>query len=1113
MEISLSIPSLNTSYESLKNINGIKFTYREIDIISCLISGKSSDKSIAAFLAIEPKTVEVHTRNIRLKINAFSRENIVCFIEEEEKFTAMRQHYIILWMQHDFENILKNILSLFGKEHGSLLILYEKKYERFIEQLKIAFEYIGVNVKLKVKELSKSLTYYTSNTDFNKVSHFVFMLTAPHFKEIFTIQEPQKEGSFIDLRGQKFLFISYEENYEEIFPIENTFIKKNNFIFFKNKDYYFIFFKLYNMLYPDHNIDRLISNFKEKYNAKFNNFSNKEIKNFVLNEKVLKSEKKFFLKFLERLRNNLHKTALLILLLLSILFFTSFSIEKYFLINKENKYQNIRSDFFLPHDNVLLNRAQLLKQIDKKLTGDKKIKAIALVGIGGAGKSTLARQYANQQNDDVVWEINAETKESLNRSLEALAYLLAKTEEDKKELRVLEEIKNPERKADRILSFTKAKLRKLLSWFLVYDNVENFTEVQKYFPMDSTSWGNGKIIVTTRNSNISNNSYIHHTITIGELTHEEKVNLFLSIINYNNSQLLPKEDKKTHKFLDNIPPFPLDISSTAHYLKTTKLPYEKYLENIRYFSEDFSNLHEELENDISGYTGSRYKIIISALTKLIEENKEFENFLLLLSLVDSQNVPRELFDFFKNNVLSEKFIYGLNKYCLVTTKNTPYETISIHRSIQKIISYYIYRQIHIKNRKEKFRHVAKVFEDYLINTAEGDNYDKIKNLIIHCQSFVNKEFISLEIKKNIEGKLGILMYRLGYYVKAKYLLKKSLSSTNIENKDSYLDIALFMQYLGNVYGYLGNLPKAEGFLEKSLCIYKNNLAKNDCRIAYILLDMGLVNYRLGQYKKAKKLFEESLKIHKKQFPEDHFRIAWVSTHLGMTYGAMGYYEKAEALFNKSFRIYKKNFGEKHIKTAWVLLHIGRIYKERGDYEKAKNLIEYALFIYKKNFSENDVSITRIITNLGSVYANLGKYENAKTFLKKSLKLQEENFGKEDILTAETLMELGKVCFLEEQLEEAEALINRSLRVFQKNNHPNSYVCLETLADIYGDKYIKMKTNKEELNLHDLKEQSLTYLTESLKVAIVHFPLESSHIKRLRERILNFNLALQERRCH
>ena len=66
--------------DELEIINDIKFTIKEIDVISALINGKSI-KSIAALLNLSPKTVETHLRNIKQKLNCSSKETVIDFIE------------------------------------------------------------------------------------------------------------------------------------------------------------------------------------------------------------------------------------------------------------------------------------------------------------------------------------------------------------------------------------------------------------------------------------------------------------------------------------------------------------------------------------------------------------------------------------------------------------------------------------------------------------------------------------------------------------------------------------------------------------------------------------------------------------------------------------------------------------------------------------------------------------------------------------------------------------------------------------------------------------------------------------------------------------------------
>lgn len=77
--------------EHLKEIQGIKFTTREIEIIAFILSGRSGKKT-ASFLSISPKTVENYTHNIKEKLKCNSREGIIDFIEKSGCFLIVKQY-------------------------------------------------------------------------------------------------------------------------------------------------------------------------------------------------------------------------------------------------------------------------------------------------------------------------------------------------------------------------------------------------------------------------------------------------------------------------------------------------------------------------------------------------------------------------------------------------------------------------------------------------------------------------------------------------------------------------------------------------------------------------------------------------------------------------------------------------------------------------------------------------------------------------------------------------------------------------------------------------------------------------------------------------------------
>lgn len=138
----------------LESIGGIEFTHREIDIIACILSGKTA-KSIAAFLSISPKTVENHIRNIMLKLGCRTQENIIDFIEKSNKFIAIKKHYDNLLLQSFFEFELKKIANNNVSEPIKCAIVYLpecKEYANFATSFAGHLNLCGIKTGIHVKD-------------------------------------------------------------------------------------------------------------------------------------------------------------------------------------------------------------------------------------------------------------------------------------------------------------------------------------------------------------------------------------------------------------------------------------------------------------------------------------------------------------------------------------------------------------------------------------------------------------------------------------------------------------------------------------------------------------------------------------------------------------------------------------------------------------------------------------------------------------------------------------------------------------------------------------------------------------------------------------------------
>jgi len=130
----------------LSEISDIKFTAREIDIISCILHNRR-EKKIASLLTISHRTVGSHVRNILGKTGYSSRDYIIDFIEKSGKLQYMKQHYAYLIAQSLFKNQLEKIASVVSRSKIYISIFTNNirdKDKELIEHVKESLSRAGI---------------------------------------------------------------------------------------------------------------------------------------------------------------------------------------------------------------------------------------------------------------------------------------------------------------------------------------------------------------------------------------------------------------------------------------------------------------------------------------------------------------------------------------------------------------------------------------------------------------------------------------------------------------------------------------------------------------------------------------------------------------------------------------------------------------------------------------------------------------------------------------------------------------------------------------------------------------------------------------------------------
>jgi len=660
-----------------------------------------------------------------------------------------------------------------------------------------------------------------------------------------------------------------------------------------------------------------------------------------------------------------------------------------------------------PHN--FTGRIHTLEVLKSLLLNVEKREAIALVGMGGIGKTATVKKLAVDMNNDFPGGINWASLAECNGNPLPILHTWAigcgvRLPNNLDQIALLTIVRG---------LLQKQKLRMGPILFVIDDIREDWLRSAQLLidtiPHDSP------LLITTRRRNLAQvlNTSIY---PLEVLQPQDALQLLIRIIDNENM-------KNNHCELLNIVEI-VGYLPLAVELLGKKL--SKYLQKPGY---EISSLKMEIEKkstnvlELPGHRGlaSTFAVTYDELDKMSQQV-----FRWLGGFASGPIYKPDLFEILKSGVsfpdkekVLETILDELVDFSLLNWSNIP-QSYTFHPLLHQYAKELLAMEMEedIAYEHHMMFYYDRIISKELENSRYTENIEmRLGNFLLAAErAFIINDHDRFIGMAHILGRVDGYLYANGYWDEALELLTKCFKLSEDRNDDP-LSRDIIWQ-LGTLKREMGKYAKAKELLSTAVDIERQK--GNQYSIASSLFGLGYVHLYLAEYEDAERIFKETLVVAKDG--ENHYALGEALRGLGRVYLAQNLIDKAEDYFTKSIPILiqSNNIQGK----IYAIRGLGETYLISNRIDDALSKINEALELAIKNQDKQAIGYT--LRALGNVCVTIKEYPLAKEVYIQCINIC-NSIGEIGSLAASQCL-LGDVFVHLDNLAEAENLFIQSKKI-------------------------------------------------------------------------------------
>jgi tetratricopeptide (TPR) repeat protein/transcriptional regulator with XRE-family HTH domain len=666
----------------------------------------------------------------------------------------------------------------------------------------------------------------------------------------------------------------------------------------------------------------------------------------------------------------------------------------------------------------------------------------AICGLGGVGKSSLAREYAARNGDhySVILWLDAQAEDGIIDGLLGFGATFVPG---------LDQIANRRVAAQQVVNSVLRGFEK--PPLLIFDNLEEERHLRTWLPRTGAH-----ALITSRNampgpgvSTIPLQAW--PLATAAEYLQRESA----------RTDLTEADAQAIAKTLGMLP---LALSHAGASLRTMRmLTPERYLKHVAAHLKDaplgvdypqsvfatFKTAITQVEHEAAGAAAALCFAASFAPDAIPDElfRQPIETYAEGLQPTVSGSEALDLRSLLADEVRLDAVLGALDRISLLVYSESS-QTYSVHRLVQLAVHDLI------SASARAWRECAVVVADAAFPDAPSATgvafaaWPQCARLLPHARAALGalpRDAVSLPAGR-LAHRCGVYLRERGEYDAAIALSAQALAIRERSLGSEHSDVVPVLTNLGLIFWDQGDYEQAAAVHKRALAIREKEFGSNHPAIAVCIANLALVCADQGRYREAALLHTRALTIYEETFGPDDSLVGLCLNNLGLVYYDQGHYEEAETVQSRALANWEKSLGPNHPQVGVALSNLANTYYQQTRYLEAETLLLRAMTILENGVGTDHASFALSLNNLAKVYREQGRYDEAEALFLRALAIREKSLGPAHPYVATTLYDFAELHRARGRSEEAEQLYLRAVTIQEKAFGPDHHYLAAHLCD-------------------------------------------------------------------